>query len=203
MREQLKRIIKPNWAIVLFGSEPFSSALRMSNIKNYKYDWIWDKIIWTDFLNANKKPLKWFENICVFYKKLPTYNPQKTKWSPFIDKRNNVNKERELKEIYWTKPKPTIQINNWDRHPRWFIQISSRNNKPLHPTQKPVALIEYLVKTYTNEWELVLDFTSGSWTTWVACQNTNRQFILIEKDKNYYDISLKRLQENQERLSEK
>ena len=193
MWEQLKRVIKPNGAIVLFWSEPFSSALRMSNIKNYRYDWIWDKVIWTDFLNANKKPLKWFEKICIFYKKQPTYNPQKTKWTPFIDKRDNVNKERELKEIYWTKPKPIIQVNNWDRHPRWFIQISSRDNKPFHPTQKPVALIEYLIKTYTNEWETVLDFTIGSGTTAIACINTNRNYIGFELDKWYFDIANERI----------
>ena len=193
MWAELKRIIKPNGAIVLFWSEPFSSALRMSNIKMYKYDWIWDKVTWGGgYLNANKMPLRGFENIAIFYKKLPTYNPQKEYWEPFIDKRN-LWWDRILKEVFWSIPKPTLQINNWTRHPRGIIKISGRNNKPLHPTQKPVALIEYLIKTYTNEWETVLDFTIGSWTTAIACINTNRNYIGFELDKWYFDIANERI----------
>ena len=193
MWERLNKLIKPNWAIVLFWSEPFSSALRMSNIKNYKYDWIWDKVIWTWFLNANKMPLVWYEKISVFYKKLPTYNPQKTKWKPFIDNRDNIDWKREVKEIYWTKPKPIKQQNNWDRHPRRIITINSRNNNPIHPTQKPVALMEYLIKTYTHEWETVLDFTMWSWSTGVWAKNTNRKFIWIELDETYFNIANQRI----------
>jgi DNA modification methylase len=195
MWKELKRIIKNNGCIALFGSEPFSSALRMSNINNYRYDWVWDKVIGTGFLNANKMPLKGFENILVFYKNLPTYNPIKTKGKPFKDSRNNPEKRREIKEYLGTKPKPNKQDNKGDRHPRGFIKISSRNNNPIHPTQKPVPLLEYLIKTYTNEGDTVLDFTMGSGTTGVACKNTNRNFIGIEMDKNYFDIAKNRIED--------
>ena len=194
MWEQLKRVTKKNGAIVLFGSQPFTSALVMSNPKMFKYEWVWDKIIGTDFLNANKKPLKGFENIVIFYDKLPTYNPQKEEGKPFTDNRDNPNKERERKEYLGTKPKPLKQINTGERHPRGIIRISARNNRPLHTTQKPVALIEYLIKTYTNEGETVLDNCMGSGSTGVACINTNRNFIGIELDKQYFDIAKERIE---------
>jgi len=200
MWEQLNRIIKPNGAIVLFGSEPFSSALRMSNIKNYRYDWVWDKVVGTGFLNANKMPLKGFENVLIFYNKLPTYNPIKTKGKPFKDVRDNPNNQREVKEYLGTKPKPKKQDNKGDRHPRGFVKISSRNNKPQHPTQKPVALMEYFIKTYTNENETVLDFTMGSGSTGVACKNTNRNFIGIEQDEKYFKIAEERINKQEKQL---
>lgn len=201
MWAELKRIIKPNWAIVLFGSEPFSSALRMSNIKNYKYDWIWEKDKWTNIFNAYRMPLKVHENISVFYEKQSLYNPQKTEWNGDCRRwSHNIRKEW----VFW-KSENIWYSDKYEpnkRLPKSIQKFSNKNQKQnrLHPTQKPVALIEYLIKTYSLENEIILDFTSGSWTTWIAAQNTNRQFILIEKDKNYYDISLKRLQENQERL---
>ena len=197
MWQQLNRIIKPNGAIVLFGSEPFSSALRMSNIKNYKYDWIWEKSQSTGFLNAWSMPLKATENISIFYKKPPTYNPilkdkekknirpvtASTKLSECYGKRDlNVHKCPPNKSM----PKTLIKFNN------------AQKNK--HPTQKPVPLMEYLIKTYTNENETVLDFTMGSGTTMVACQNTNRNGIGIEKDKNYFKIAEKRIEENKYKL---
>jgi len=193
MWSHLNRIIKPNGAIILFGSEPFSSYLRISNIKMYKYDWVWDKITGTDFLNANKKPLKGFENILIFYKKLPFYFPQKEKGKPFIDNRDNKNKEREKKEYLGTKPKPIKQINIGERHPRSIVRFSARNNNPFHPTQKPIELIEYFIKTYTKENETILDFTMGSGTTGVACVNTDRKFIGIELDEKYFKIAEERI----------
>ena len=193
MWERINKLIKPNGAIVLTAQQPFTSALIMSNPKLYRYNWVWDKVISTNFMNAKKMPLKGFEDVCVFYKKLPTYNPQMTEGKPFTDKRNNVLKERVSKEIYGTMPLPMEQKNEGTRYPRGFIKISARNNKPIHPTQKPTALMEYLIKTYTNENETVLDFTMGSGSTGVACKNTGRNFIGIELDDKYFEIAKKRI----------
>ncbi len=188
MWEQLKRIIKPNGAIVLFWSEPFSSALRMSNIKQYKYDWIWNKKLAWNWILAKIQPLKIHELVHIFSDWKVKYNPQMTKWK--------------LRSKMWVK---TSEINSWE----WFAKetynddyypisiqefsLASLRRDRLHPTQKPVALLEYLIKTYTNEWETVLDFTAWSFTTAVACENTNRKWICIEMDKNYFDIATKRI----------
>ena len=190
MWEQLNRIIKPNGAIVLFGSEPFSSALRMSNIKNYKYDWVWIKEQGTGFLNSKKQPLKNNEQMCVFYKKQPLYNPQMRKgFKPYRTEKggltDNYNKDSVSK---------VITESNGDRYPLNTLTFKRDKNKQ-HPTQKPVALMEYLIKTYTNEKETVLDFTMGSGSTGVACKNTNRNFIGIEQDEKYFDIATKRINE--------
>ena len=189
MWEKLNRIIKPNGAIVLFGSEPFSSALRMSNIKQYKYDWIWVKENWTWFLNAKKQPLKNNEIISIFYREQCTYNPQmRTGHKPY------KCKSWRQTENYWDQVQ-VVTESNGERYPLNTIEFP-RDKEKIHPTQKPVALIEYLIKTYTDEWEIVLDFTSWSGTTWIAAQNTNRNYILIEKDKWYYEISKERLLKN-------
>ena len=199
MWEQLNRIIKPNGAIVLFGSEPFSSALRMSNIKNYKYDWIWNKAIGANPLLCKRRPMKYHENISVFYKKQPTYNPQMTKGI----KRNkkplmNGNKSDENWGGGMRNVKGFDNINDL-YYPRSYQYFSNANQKEKqHPTQKPVTLMEYLIKTYTNENELVLDFTMGSGSTGVACENTKRNFIGIEKDEKYFDIAEKRIKETKQ-----
>lgn len=151
-------------------------------------------------MNAKKMPLKGFEDVCVFYKKLPMYNPIMTEGKPFTDKRNNVLKERVPKEIYGTMPLPMEQKNEGTRYPRGFIKISARNNKPIHNTQKPVELMEYLIKTYTNEGDLVLDNVAGSFTTAVAADNLNRNWICIEQEQEYCEIGRKRINENRERL---
>lgn len=187
MWAELKRITKPNWAIVLFGSEPFSSALRMSNLKMYKYDWKWDKIRGSNFATVKIRPFNSFEDIAVFYNKQPTYNPQMENWKPYFQKQWFVWESKQT----WLKRKEVFTENKWTRYPLSLIRISKENW--LHPTQKPVPLIEYLVKTYTNEWETVLDFTMGSGTTWVACKNLNRNFIWIEMDENYFEIAKKRI----------
>jgi site-specific DNA-methyltransferase (adenine-specific) len=192
MWERLNKIIKPNGAIVLFGSEPFSSALRMSNIKNYKYDWIWEKSVGTNFMNVKKMPNRSYEKISVFYKKLPTYNPQMREGKPYKD--NRVIDKRTKTEALKSRAKYIKQDNKGERYPNGTINISSRNNKPVHPTQKPVALMEYLIKTYTNENELVLDFTMGSGSTGVACKNLNRKFIGIELDEGYFNIAKERIE---------
>jgi DNA modification methylase len=198
MWEQLNRIIKPNGAIVLFGSEPFSSALRMSNIKNYKYDWIWEKPKGTGHLNANKQPMRYTENVSVFYQKQCVYIPQKTNGH----KPANTNGKRKKETDLYGKYKEQISGGYTERHPKNIIQINNVNSAHgiLHPTQKPVALMEYLIKTYTNENELVLDFTMGSGSTLVACQNTNRNGIGIEQDENYFKIAEQRIKENKYKL---
>ncbi len=192
MWEQLKRVIKPNGAIVLFWSEPFSSALRMSNIKQYKYDLVYCKTKWSNPMLAKKMPMQSHENICIFYGKLPFYNPQyrdgyKYKWRKTWWRINN---------IIWLKNNTFCQNDsNWKFYPLSYMIYwrDYRNQDRLHPTQKPVALIEYLIKTYTNEWETVLDFTIGSGTTAIACINTNRNYIGFELDKWYFDIANERI----------
>lgn len=191
MWNRLNKLIKTNGAIVLFGSEPFSSALRMSNIKNYKYDIIWDKIKGTGFLNAKKQPMRNHEIVSLFYQKQPTYNPQKTKGHI---KKTSFRAKHLQTEVYG-EMKNDYNYNSTERYPR-SIQVFSTDtqNSSLHPTQKPVALMEYLIKTYTNENEIVLDFTMGSGSTGVACKNTNREFIGIELDENYFNIAKNRIE---------
>ena len=197
MWEQLNRIIKPNGAIVLFGSEPFSSALRMSNIKNYKYDWVWEKSKASNFLQAKYMPLKAHENILVFGRGKVNYYPQKTEGKPF-NKGNRKNDNGIATEVYNRIPNADKEIVNKSglRNPRsvQYFVTAEREGK-LHSTQKPVLLMEYLIKTYTNENETVLDFTMGSGSTGVACVNTNRNFIGIEMDENYFNIARERVGE--------
>jgi len=194
MWEQLNRIIKPNGAIVLFGSEPFSSALRMSNIKNYKYDWIWEKTQATGHLNAKKQPLRSNELISVFYKKQCTYNPQKTQGHKPMNSGIRRLEIQNKTSVYGKATKELPFGGNTDRYPRTNLLFKSDKQKNyLHPTQKPVALMEYLIKTYTNEGETVLDFTMGSGTTGVAAKNTSRNFIGIEMDDKYFKIAQERI----------
>jgi DNA modification methylase len=190
MWEQLNRIIKPNGAILLFGSEPFSSALRMSNIKNYKYDWVWDKKQAGNVLNAKKQPLKTFENIIVFNSK--TYYPIMRKGK--MRKKGGLNKQPEITG----KVKLDYMTYNDEYYPIAILEFSNADKRNrLHPTQKPVALLEYLIKTYTQEGETVLDFTMGSGSCGVACINTNRNFIGIELDENYFNIAKERIEQAQ------
>jgi len=192
MWERLNKLIKPNGAIVLFGSEPFSSALRMSNIKNYKYDWIWEKSRPSNFLQAKYQCLKTHETISVFSNKKHNYYPIKWKIDErFIDRRkkhsaNHSSNITGMKKTY--RPK-----DDGSRYPISIIHCLSEGGKDMHPTQKPTALMEYLIKTYTNENELVLDFTMGSGTTGVACKNLDRSFIGIELDDKYFKIAKDRI----------
>lgn len=185
MWERLNKLIKPNGAIVLFGSEPFSSALRMSNIKNYKYDWIWGKSNPLGFLNVKKQPLRNYENISIFYKYQCFYNPQMTKGKAYIKNHN-------WQSSVYGKYNNVITINNGERYPKSILKFT-RDKDRYHPTQKPVKLMEYLVKTYTNKNELVLDFTMGSGTAGVACKKLERDFIGIEKDDKYFKIAEDRI----------
>ena len=189
---QYRRIIKDNGCIALFGQPPFSSAIINSNLKMFRYEWIWVKSLAQGFLNANKMPLRATENISIFYNKLPTYHPQKVDGKPYnkgIRKANCTTNYGDFGE--------TIGINeNGKRYPTNVIYFSNANHKnQLHPTQKPVPLLEYLIKTYTNEGETVLDNCMGSGSTGIACINTNRNFIGIELDNTYFEIAKKRIEE--------
>ena len=197
MWEQLNRIIKPNGAIVLFGSEPFSSALRMSNIKNYKYDWIYEKTKSGTGLHAKYMPLKYHEIISVFYKKTPTYNPQMV-WNGITDNRKTFNSSLNKKDsVFCQGAKSKAKKDNGYRYPKSIQKFNnSDKTKSVHPTQKPIALMEYLIKTYTNENETVLDFTMGSGSTGVAAKNLNRKFIGIEQDEKYFEIATERINLN-------
>jgi len=191
MWEQLNRIIKPNGAIVLFGAEPFSSLLRCSNLKIYKYDWIWDKVNKkVGYGNAKRQPLRSVENISVFYKKQCTYNPIMGVGKPYKSKSGGNTKIYEKGGL-----KSIVTDNKGTRYPHSIISIKGDLKKEmgLHPTQKPVALMEYLIKTYTNENETVLDFTMGSGSTGVAAKNLNRNFIGIEQDEKYFEIAKERI----------
>ena len=192
--EQYNRIIKDNGAIVLFGSEPFTSMLICSNLKKFKYRWVWNKKFASNFSICKYQPLKIHEDICVFSIKTHKYIPQITKRNNPIVMGKNRSKhgsanltyaKREYdKKVYTTK------------QPQSILEYSVRNGKRgLHPTQKPVDLLEYLIKTYTNEGETVLDNTMGSGSTGVACVNTNRKFIGIEMDENYFNIACNRIDE--------
>ena len=192
MWEQLKRIIKPSGAIVLFGSEPFSSALRMSNIKQYKYDWVWDKVTAKGHLVAKIRPMQQTENISVF-------GGGKIHYYPIMVERDKPRKDVDVEysrtEIMGGKTtKEQSKIVRDKKYPKNVLTFSNASQKDkLHPTQKPVALLEYLIKTYTNENETVLDFTFGSCSTGIACLNTNCKFIGIELDDNYFDIGAERM----------
>ena len=187
-----KRVVKPNGAIVLFGSEPFSSLLRVSNLKQYRYDWTWIKNTGTNFLHAKRMPIRYSENVHVFGKAGGTYNPQKTTGHVAT----NSGKGRNTGNIYHGKSKVDYAGGDTTRFPKNIISFDTVDNySRVHPTQKPVALCEYLIRTYTNEGETVLDNTMGSGTTGVACLNTNRKFIGIEKDDKYFYIARQRIEQ--------
>ena len=188
--EQYNRIIKNNGAVVLFGSEPFTSLLICSNLKNFKYNWIWQKNKVTGFLNAKKQPLNDNETISVFYKKQCTYNPQMT----VAEKTYKRGMIKGRKSTCYGKEKGFIQVDTGLRYPKRIQYFNNNYTKEqLHPTQKPVELLEYLIKTYTNEDEVVLDNCMGSGSTGVACINTNRRFIGMELEEKYFEIAKNRI----------
>ncbi len=176
----------------MFGSEPFSSLLRVSNIKNYRYDWKWDKVKPSTGLHAKIMPLKDYEDIMVFYKKKAIYNPQMKEANIRIDKPRIANNG----EAFGGKEVLRQHKNNGLSYPRAILRFSNANqNNRLHPTQKPVALFEYLIKTYTQPGEIVLDNCIGSGTTAIAALNTGRVFIGIEKEPKYVEIANKRIRQ--------
>ena len=195
--EQYKRIIKDRGAIVLFGSQPFTSTLVMSNLKMFKYEWIWEKDKPNNFALANKQPMKYHENILVFYEKQPTFNKQ-------LEPRKGGGKSRFKYPVDNSKRKSEhnniqddVKMFNPDLKNPSSIQFIStgRRQDLIHPTQKPVKLMEYLIRTYTNEGDMVLDNTMGSGTTNLAALKLNRKSIGIEKEKQYYDVAVRRLSE--------
>lgn len=203
--EQYERVIKDNGAIVLFGQEPFSSNLRISNVKLYKYDWVWEKSNPSNIALANKQPMKYHELISVFYRKQPIYNKQMIiRESPRIKQahknnyifHNSESEQTTLKyiEVYSIKydadlknPSTILKFNSLRPNAKEFVK---------HPTQKPVALCEYLIKTYTNEGELILDNCMGSGTTAIACINTNRNYIGFELDQTYFNLANERIEKH-------
>lgn len=186
---QYRRVIKDNGAIVLFGAEPFSSALRMSNPAMWRYDWIWQKNKATQYLNANRRPLSNYEIVSVFSCRGARYNPQMGEGVAY----NNSHKPGDSGDCYGSV-KYSKRDNVTTRYPKTIIEFPVVM-KPVHPTEKPVALLEYLIKTYTNEGETVLDNYMGSGSTGVACVNLNRDFIGIELDEGYFNIAKKRIEE--------
>jgi site-specific DNA-methyltransferase (adenine-specific) len=203
MWDRLQELSNDNTPIVLFGVEPFSSELRISNIKNYKYDWIWEKSNPSNIGNANRQPMRYHENISVFYKKQCKYNKQMIqRESRRIEQhqRNNTkfkNKTSQQNALDYIEVNPNKYDANL-KNPSTILKFNSLKNnskeKVAHSTQKPILLMEYLIKTYTNEGDLVLDFTMGSGSTGVACINTNRKFIGIELDENYFNIAKDRIE---------
>lgn len=191
---QYKRIIKEHGCIALFGQEPFSSNLRMSNRRMYRYDWIWRTPEVSNFLNAHKMPLRAHQNISVFYKRLPKYKPQmRTGFKPYKSRgtgKLSVNYALDSKSV--SKYKGTTSSGN--RYPIDVLEFSRNDGTRLHPTQKPIKLLEYLIQTYTDEGDLVLDNVMGSGSTGVAAINTNRDFIGMEKEPKYFEMAKKRIE---------
>ena len=205
MWAELKRIAKDNAAIVLTASQPFTSALIMSNIKNFRYEWIWEKNFSGGFILAKKQPMKYHENVLVFYRGQPTYNPIFEEYADTTKNRfknsGKVNSSKlqaanytnEIQGIKRVQDEVQLERGAYPKSVQKIKGVPNCNGGRLHPTQKPVALMEYLIKTYTNEGETVLDFVMGSGTTGLAAKNLNRNFIGIEKDAGYFEIAKQRL----------
>lgn len=195
---QFHRVAKPNAAIVIFAQEPFASFVRMSNMKEYRYDWYWEKERLTNVFQVKRRPGKTVENICVFYKEQCIYNPQKHEHhgKPVHNKVGENARWSVTQSGYNQNTKPFSYNDDGTRHPTQVLRINRDNPlKRLHPTQKPVPLLEYLIKTYTDEGMTVLDNCMGSGSTGIACLNTNRNFIGIELDDKYFQIADNRLRE--------
>jgi len=198
---EYERVIKDNGVILLFAQSPFDKVLGASNLNLLKYEWIWEKTQATGHLNAKKMPMKAHENILVFYKKLPTYNPQKTTGH---ERKVSKGYQRDIciarREEKWGdnylygKETTAPDYDSTERYPRSVITFASDKQKSkLHPTQKPLSLIEYMIRTYTNEGDLILDNTCGSGTTGLGAKNLNRNFIMMEQDPEHYETACKRV----------
>lgn len=190
---QYNRIIKSNGAIVLFSAQPFTTKLINSNLKDFRYCWYWEKNNVTGFSYARYQPMRCIEDICVFYKKMPSYNPQGLKKLDKPKKRKGKQTEGGVYDSETLSNDYVSYYTNYPKHLIKFVNEASSNKMRFHPTQKPVALLEYLIKTYTNKGETVLDNCMGSGSTGVACVNTGRKFIGIELDNKYYEIAKQRI----------
>lgn len=188
--KEYHRIIKENGAIVLFGSQPFTSLLVTSNLKYFRYSLVWEKNKFSDFLNAKRKPMKVNEDILIFYKKQPTYNPQYWFSTPYT--RWNTQQAVDKQTNYGSHKENIAESKDGKRLPTTVLKFN-RVERPEHPTQKPVDLLEWLIKTYSNENETILDNCMGVGSTGIACKNLKRNFIGIEIEKKYYDIALDKL----------
>lgn len=196
MWQQVWRVLKPDGVCILFGQGLFSARLMMSEPRNYRYSLIWDKARITGFLNANRMPLRQHEDILVFYRKLPTYNPQMIKCEPHERNHPRGSNAKMSNRCYGNfKALPTYTSD--EKHPTSIIRVpkSHVKGKFYHPTEKPVKLLEWLIKTYSNPGDTILDFTMGSGSTMVACANTGRKGIGIEMEKEYFDIAVKRVKD--------
>ena len=200
--EQCERIVKDNGAIVLTATQPFTSALVMSNPKMFSHSWVWKKTKATNYVQARKKPMKYHEDIVVFSKKQHTYNPQMRKGFKPYKKIERETYDKDAAVFRDTVKRGRVTQSDGERYPSTVIEFANPNNKSIHPTQKPVPLFEYLIKTYTNEGEVVLDNCMGSGTTGVACKNLNRKFIGIELDETYFSLAKERI-ESAEGLNER
>lgn len=188
--KEYDRIIKDNGAMVLFGSQPFTSVMITSNLKMFRYCLVWEKNKFSDFLNSKRKPMKTNEDIAVFYKKQPTYNPQYWYSTPYT--RWNTQSAVDKQSNYGAHKENFVESADGKRLPTTVLKFN-RVERPAHPTEKPVDMLEWLIKTYTNEGELVLDNCMGVGSTGVACKNTKRRFVGIELESKYFDIASKRL----------
>lgn len=199
MWELYHRVCKTNSAIVLFGQEPFASHLRLSNEEEYKYDWYWEKERLTNVFQVKRRCGKTIENVMVFYKEQPIYNPQKHEHiGKLVTNKIGDTARFSTTQSGETTVKPLEYHDDGTRHPTQLLRFNRDNpRKRLHPTQKPVALLEYLIKTYTDEGMTVLDNCMGSGSTGIACLNTNRNFIGIESDNNYFNIAKERIEQNE------
>jgi len=187
---EYNRVIKDNGAIVLFAAQPFTSALIMSNPKIFKYDWVWQKPKGTGHLNAKKQPMRDKEDVVVFYKKQCTYNPQMTEGKPYDGNTRTGSKQQTSSYGKYTQKR---ELNTGFRYPKQVQQFGVVERGTLHPTEKPLEIVEYMIKTYTNEGDLILDNTCGSGTTGRGAKNLNRDYIMMEQEEKYYDIACKRL----------
>ena len=192
-----RRVAKRNAAIVLTAAMPFTAALVMSNAADFRYRWVWDKVNRpTGFLDAKKRPLRIVEDVCVFYRALPEYAPQKWQGKPYTAWHGKPGHQTKGGEVYRPLPATHTDCSDGMRYPQDLLSIKADNRGVegrVHPTQKPVALMEYMIRTYTQPGELVLDNCMGSGTTGVACANTGRRFIGIEQDAKYFDIARARI----------